>query len=295
MYVGTNMPIISKRGLYRFAMVGWATVVSAAVVLVLSGTAEPYVSASAVPINGPLEMFGVTAGLFVAGGIVISQLEKGSWKRAGKQAKLTPGGWGVFGKPPLEGTIDGRPVRARTVKRRTGSSGEGGSSKSTFTVVEAELSATASDGLILSPGDAAVLSGESVNVDLGPETTTIGEIGVVGSQPLARDVLTTRVSDALQQPETTEAVYAGNATDLLLDAIPDADGLISGAITGTMASGIEKRLPSDAGTVRTEQKGVILNATELEAQATAVAAVAESFECATANETIDADTRSRHS
>lgn len=288
------MALVSKYRLYQFAMFGWATVAFAAVVLVLSGNAEPYVSASAIPITGPLEMFGVMAGLAVVGWMVISQLEKGSWNRAGKRANLAPAGWGLVGKPALQGTVDGRPVQARTVKRRTGSSGEGGSSKTTYTVVEAELSAPAADGLVLSPGDGAVLSGRSVNVDLGPETTSVGDIGVVGSDALARDVLTTRVRDALQQPETMETVYAGNAADLLLEAIPDAEGTISGFVTGKMESAIEDRLPGDAGTVRTEQKGVILNATELEAQATAVAAVAESFERAIADETIDADARTRN-
>lgn len=286
------MSLVTKYRIYRLALFGWGTSVFAALVLVLSGNAEPYVSPSDVPITGPLEMFGVAAGLFVAGGLVIGQLEKGSWKRAGKRANLPPAGWELVGKPALEGTVNGRTVRARTVKRRTGSSGEGGSNKTTYTVVEAELSTTAAEGLVLTPGDGTVLSDGSVNVDVGPELTTIGAFGVVGSDALAREVLTTRVRDALQAPETMEAVYAGEATALLLEAIPDAEGTISGLVTGTMASAIEDRVPGDAGTVRTERKGVVLNASELDAQATAVAAVAESFERATA-ERPDGDAPSR--
>lgn len=74
MYVAKSMSLVSKHGLYRFVMIGWTMVVFAAVILVLSGNAEPYVSASAVPISGPLEVFGVMAGLAVFGGMVINQL-----------------------------------------------------------------------------------------------------------------------------------------------------------------------------------------------------------------------------
>lgn len=275
------MALVSKYGLYRLVLFVWGVGVFGGVILVGSGNAEPYVSASQLPVDGPLELFGLAAGLLVLGAVVVAVLERGSWTTAGRRANLIASGGGIVRKPDLEGTIDGRTVRARTHSRRTGSGGEGGSTKTTYTVVEAELDGPATEGLVFSATGDETLSHGSVNVDLGSDATAVNGVAVVGKPDLAREVLTNRVVDAMQAPRQLETVYVGNVTDLLLDEIPDADGLVTGALTETMRSGVEAGLPGDADTVRMERNGVILDADELEAQTRAMAAVADSFEHAT--------------
>jgi hypothetical protein len=53
---------------------------------------------------------------------------------------------------------------------------------------------------------------------------------------------------------------------------------------GFMENKIKERMPSDAGSVGTERQGVVLDGADLEAQARAVAAVADGVEDALAAE-----------
>jgi hypothetical protein len=272
------MGIITKHGIYQFATFAWALGVAGSIVLILSGNAEPYVSPAQLPIDGPLQMFGTAVVLIIAGVLLINQFEKRSWKRAGRHANLTPSGRSLIGKPDLEGEIDGHTVRARTIKRKTSSSGDEGSNKSTFTVIEAGLASHANDGLILGgAGDSGFESGP-LSIDLSTQGTTVADVTFLGNEELGRDVVTARVSDALGESDQIEAVFAGDTDEILLDAIPNPDGGIAGAIASKLQDGVKKRLPGGPGTVSTEQRGVVLDGAELQRQTAAVAAVADSFD-----------------
>lgn len=281
------MALVSKHGLYQFAMIMYATAVAGAVIVIGSGNAEPYVSASRVPVSGPIEFFGLVVALIIPGALVLALLEKRSWKRAGRNADLAPTGMTLVGKPTLEGTVDGRTVRARTVKRKVGGGGgeSGGSNKTTFTVVEADLDGPADDGLVLAGATDSATPAGITDVDLDANATEVRNVVAIGDDSLARAVLTPRVSDALASSAYIDSVYAGDAESVLMDALPDADGGMGGFVLEKLKAGFADRLPGDASTVSTEGKGVVLKGSELEAQIRAVAAVADSLEHALAEGT----------
>lgn len=273
--------MVRKKSLYSLGTFAWATVVFGATVAVYSGQTAPQVTPEMFPVSGPFGMFGFAAGLFVVGAIVIWQLKRRAWRRAGRRANLTAEGGGLLGSQDLVGTVTGRAVRARTIKRRTSDGGEGGSNKTTYTVVEADLDERAAEGLVISTGGGEMSDIGGLSVDL--ETETVGDFGVVGSTAdLAGDTLTTRVRNALDEPTLLDSVLVGNASDVLLEAVPDSDGAIAGRITDRIKSKIEGEMAGDAGTVRTETRGLILDGAELDRQITAVTAVADEFEASTA-------------
>lgn len=231
-------------------MFAWALVVFGGTVAVFSGRAAPVVTPETLPIGGPIGLFAFAGGLLVAGGVVIALLKRRAWRRAGRRANLEPEGGGLLGNPALVGTANGRTVRARTIKRQTSGGGESGSSTSTFTVVEAE---------------------------------TVGEFAVVSSSTeLARDTLTARAKNELREPALLESVLVGNASDVLGEAVPDSDGFLTGPLTEGIERKLRDEMAGDAGTVRVETKGTILDSEELARQIAAVAAVADGFESATA-------------
>jgi hypothetical protein len=230
------------------------------------------------PIRGPLNGIGVIAVLWFLGAGVIFQLEKRSWKRAGKEVGLSPDArGGIIGKPDLTGTVDGRDVRARTVSRNVGGGGESGSNEETFTVVETDLSDPSDQGLIVLGGKSTI-GADDVPVDLAEQATTVGGVAVLGgADDVARDVLTPRAQDAIQRVDTI-TVHAGETADIYSNTVQEATGSIAGSLMNLMEDKLADRIPGDAGTVSTEKKGVVLNGAELERQAQAVVAVADGFE-----------------
>lgn len=281
-YLIQLMSLVTKRTVYQLSTVGWMLAVGGSMVLILSGNAEPVVSSGQLPIDGPMQLFGVAAGLIIAGVVVIGQFEKRSWKKAGRRANLAPIERSLIGKPTLEGAVDGHTVRAKTVKRKTGNGGEQGSSHSTFTVVEAELDDHASDGLMLGPTDGSGFDSGSVNVNPTTQVATYEDIAFVGDENLAGEVVTTRVANAIENPDRIGMVFAGDTDGLFSDAMPEPDGFIAGAVTNKMEESVQKRLPGGPGDVSSELSGVLLDPDELEDQIRAVAAVADSFERAVA-------------
>lgn len=276
------MGLVRKHSLYQLALLLWGTLSFGVSIAVFTGNAEPYVTPADLPIQGPVALFGTGLVSLLAGAFVLGRLKRRSWKRTGRAAGLTPDG-GFLGTPDLEGTVDGRAVRARTITRRTGSGGEGGSNRTTYTIVEADLAEPTEHGLLVAPGDGTDVGTGSVNVDLDQLTTTVdGVAAVADSDALARDTLTQRVVDALDEPGRLEVVLVGNAADVLTDQLPDGSGL-TGSLFSHAKSKIADEMAGDAGTVSTEDKGLVLNATELEAQVAAVAATADSFERAIAD------------
>lgn len=267
--------MVRKNTLYTLLLFGWGGVVFAATVAVFSGNAEPLLSPSAVPLDGPASLALFTGVPLVVGAVVIVSLRKRAWRRAGQRAGLSPTGLSLLGTPALVGTKDGRTVTARTVSRNTGSSGESGSGHTTYTVVEAELDGPASDRIIVGITD----EGEFGEVTTQVETTSVGGYSVITDVPeRAEQVLTGRTRTALEAPRQMEAVFVGDAAGLLLDSLPEAEGMIAGALTGAMESQMREKFPGDDTMVTTQTKGLLLDASELERQAAAVVAVANEFE-----------------
>lgn len=274
------MNMVRKKSIYTIALFAWGLVVFGATVAVFSGRAAPTVTPDMLPIDGPFGMFAFAAVPLLAGGAVIGLLKRRAWRRAGQRANLTPEGGGVFGTPTLAGTVNGRPVRARTIKRRTGGGGEGGSNKSTFTIIEADLDDHATDGLVIGAGDGDVPGFSDMPVDI--EAESVEGFAVVGtSDELAGETLTTRARNQLRQPALLDSVLVGNASDVLLEAVPDSDGFLAGKLTDGIEQKLQEELAGDAGTVRAETSGLILDSEELANQITAVATVADEFESAT--------------
>lgn len=272
------MALIRKHTLYQLTGIAWGVVVFGVVILTISGNARPFLAPDQLPIRGPLNGIGVIAVLWFLGAGVIFQLEKRSWKRAGKEVGLSPDArGGIIGKPDLTGTVDGRDVRARTVSRNVGGGGESGSNEETFTVVETDLSDPSDQGLIVLGGKSTI-GADDVPVDLAEQATTVGGVAVLGgADDVARDVLTPRAQDAIQRVDTI-TVHAGETADIYSNTVQEATGSIAGSLMNLMEDKLADRIPGDAGTVSTEKKGVVLNGAELERQAQAVVAVADGFE-----------------
>lgn len=262
------------------ALFGWALLVFGITVAVFSGQAAPLLTPDMLPIGGPPALFVLGGGLLVAGVLVIGQLKRRAWRRVGRNAGLTPAGGGLFSNPDLDGAVDGRTVRARTITRQQNSGGEGGSSSVTYTIVEADLSEPATEGLIVNRGgDGDFAGAQQLSGDI--ESYTIDGFHAVGtSRDLAEAVLTSRVQTALREPSLVGSVKAGNAADVLLDALPDSDGMLMGKLSDGIESTIRAEFGGDAGTVRIESKGLLLDSAELDRQLSAVVAVAGAFESA---------------
>jgi len=279
------MAVIRKHNLYRLATLAWGLVVFAVIVLTLSGNARPFLTPDALPIDGPFQMVGVAVVLVVAGALVIDRLERRAWTAAGERAGLSPRGGGLRSRPDLVGTVDGREVRARTVKRKTGGDGESGSSTTTFTVVETALAEPTDRGFIVTAGGAPTAGTEDLPVDLADRLTTVGDVAVLGEPgEFAREALTPRAQNAIAAADSLEGVHVGESADVFLEAIEASGGGLAGSMVGLMETKIKERMPSDAGSVATERKGVVLDAEDLAARAEAVAAVADGVEAALAAE-----------
>ncbi|MEF8783558.1 MAG: hypothetical protein V5A39_10665 [Haloarculaceae archaeon] len=271
--------MINKNTRYSLLLFGWGILVVGATVAVFSGNAAPLLTPSTLPLNGPISMF-VFAGVpLLGGGVVVALLRKRAWRAAGRRAQLTPdGGLSLLGNPDLVGTRAGRTVRARTIKRKTGSSGEGGSKHTTYTVIEAEIDDPSEDGIVIGVGDT------NEETDFGEVTAKV-ETEVVDGFPTinnapdrTENVLTPKTQAALEEPDDIDAVYVGDTSTVILDALPDADGMIAGKLTDMLKSKVEEKLPGNTHTVTIQTKGVLLDGGELDRQVAAVATVANEFE-----------------
>lgn len=273
--------MVRKQTVYTTALFGWALLVFGFTVAVFSGQTAPLITVDMLPVGGPPALIVLAGGLLVAGVFVVSLLKRRAWRRTGHAVGLTPTGGGLFSTPDLGGTVDGRSVHARTITRRTNSGGEGGSNSTTYTVVEADLSEPATDGLIVTRGGNADFAGAE-QLSSSIESDTVGEFQVVGtSRELAEAVLTSRVQTTLRKPSLADSVQAGDAADVLLEAVPDSDGMLMGKLTDGIQSKIQEQYGGDAATVRIETKGLLLDNDELDRQLRAVVAVAGAFEAAT--------------
>lgn len=266
--------MVHRSTLYGVARAAWVVVVAAAGALVYSGRAAPYVTLADLPVGSSRAVAGLVA-VALAGLYAVDRLKVRDWRTTGEAAGLHPRGGGLLrGTPQLVGSVGGRPVRARTVTR----SGDGPLSRSTtYTVVEADLQAPATEGLILLWGDAggAGLTGEYPELSV---TDLDGAFAAVGREALARRIVASRAGNALRELRPPGAMYVGDVGALLAEATGDpADA----GLVGLLGDSPGDELPGDAGTVSMETKGLLLDDETLERQAAAVAAVADAFESAT--------------
>jgi len=274
--------MLRKQHVYAIATVAWPVLVFGAAITAYSGQAEPYVSASQMP-GGPTGMFGGALGVSAVGWAAIGTLRKRSWLSMGRRAGLAPEGGSVLpiGQPDMTGSVHGRTVRARTRSKTTGGGGESGSSKSTFTVVEADLPGPSDRGLFVGRGDSAGGLGDDVGARHLPTVTIDDEFVVVGdSEELARAVLTDRVRDALRAMEDDDdGLLVGDAGGVVSDAV---SGASDSRLVQAAANRAGEKFAGDAATVSHETRGLLLDADELERRLEAVAAAADAFEDATA-------------
>lgn len=275
--------MIRKSTVYNVAMFVWAGVSAGGFIVAYSGNAEPYVSAAQLPGGGP-HMFGGIVASWVLGAIVVDRLKTRDWKATGRAAGLDPEGTGLLGKPDLTGTAGGRTVRARTRKKKTSGGGEGGSSKSTFTVVEADLAGAADRGVIVGHGDA---SGTVEFGDVATQATEVGDgIWAVGEdEALARELIDRRSRDALRALAVDDGLLVGDAAGMMQSTLDEAVGDSRGGsvFANALAGKATETMAGDAATVSLETKGLVLDAGTLERRAEAVAAVADAFEAATSD------------
>jgi hypothetical protein len=275
--------MVRKHSVYSVGTVAWGVVVFGLTVLVYSGQAAPFLTPSMFPLGGIPGFIAFVAGLLVAGALVIEWLQKRAWVGAGRQARLEPAERTLYSKPDLVGTVDGRPVRVRTMKRHSGGGGDSESSTEMVTVVETDLDHTPEEGLVIGgQGEDAPSGMGSMALDL--EAQTVGEFAVVGEPAgIAPEVVTQRARSALAEPDLNDAVLAGEASSILLAGVPSFGGGVGGSLSDGLESRLTEAVPGDADMVRTETSGVLLDAEEMAAQIDAVTAVAQEFEQATAS------------
>lgn len=276
----------------------WFLLVMGATVAAYGGYAEPLVSPSEIP-EGPLFMFGAPAAVLLVGLVTITILEgtvqKGAWRKAGRAAGLTPEeGSGSLGRASLTGTVDGRPVRARSETETTVRSGEDASTTRTFTIVEADLDGPTTDGLAVAPAEGEVSSGgTTVRVARMLEATS-GEISVVEAdeltvagtgEALVGSVRSSPGWTALANVEDLKMAYAGDAREMLsgaLDSAAEDDGGASGWLQTTMADrareALLERAPEGSSTVSLVALGLAEDGDRLRRKSQAVAALADAVD-----------------
>lgn len=243
--------------------------------LTATGIAEPYVSASQLPLTRP-QLIMAAFGLVFVGIFAAKYVDKRAWKQTGAAVGLTPDEITLIARQDLTGTVAGRPVRAYTYSTGTGRSG--GPSR-TYTVVEAELTEpvewTAMVGAEDDWGTAEV-------PDIGSsEAVTVDGFVVWGDVPeaVAADLLTQRARNTLANFRApisigdTEQAMVGDMRAELDDAqgvgATVAEGMLS--LAGDGDSGPTTH-------VNYETRGVCLDADELQRRVDAVTTMAEAVD-----------------
>lgn len=252
-----------------------------------TGNATPYVEPSQLPAGGTADagvyMFGTILVVGFGGAALVSLVRGDSWQQMDEETDLTLADSGVTGRGTYTGVIDGRQVRARTKKRKTGKSTEGGSSYTTYTITEADLNSPLEKGIIL---QRRTEDANHVNArDSSIEQTIINDeflLTGVESEQLAREVLTRDVREALRAIEGFETMTIGAGSEVIADELPSmGDSIVGGFLENKMEQAMAKDIGGSATTVAIETKGVVGDPSVLNTRIAAVAAVADAFERAT--------------
>lgn len=260
------------------AVVGLIVVGSVgALFLAYSGTAAPYVAPSQLP--GTMgHAIAAAVGIAVGGLLVSRYLDRRAWKRTGRAAGLSPEGGGLLGRPDLTGTVRGYPVRVHTYSARGGHN----DTSKTFTVVGTDLD---------DPVDWRAMvahSSEEETADLGEIggnrwIEVDGEFGVWGpvSEAFARTLLTDEVRDALTALDGGVAVgdVDQQVVGAMRESIPDgADSMAAGIAQGMLEAATDVAGDGPAKRITVEDRGLLLDAAELERRVAAVTALREAVE-----------------
>jgi hypothetical protein len=267
----------------RAAQFGWIIVVAAASIAAYTGNATPYVAPSQLPggtADAGTYMFGSILVVGFGGSALMALVAGDSWQDMDEETDLTLGESGVTGRGTYTGVIDGRQVRARTEKRKTGQWTEGGSSYTTYTITEADLDAPLESGIILRR---QTEGGNRMDVgDSSIEQAVIdGEFVLTGveSERLAREVLTREVRQALRAVENLETVTIGAASEVITEELPSmGDSMVGGFLEDKMEAAMTKNVGGTPTTVGIETSGVLGDPSTLDDRTAAVAAVANAFE-----------------
>ena len=267
----------------KAAQSGWIIVVAAASIAAYTGNATPYVAPSQLPggtADPGIYLFGSILVVGFGGAALMALVAGDSWQDMDEETDLTLGESGVTGRGTYTGVIDGRQVRARTERRKTGQKTEGGSSYTTYTITEADLDAPLESGIILrrqteedNRMDVSDSSIEQAVID--------GEFVLIGveSERLAREVLTREVREALRAVENLETVTIGAASEVLTEELPSmGDSMVGGFLEDKMEAAIMKNVGGTPTTVGIETSGVLGDPSTLDDRTAAVAAVANAFE-----------------
>jgi hypothetical protein len=282
--------MIRKQHRYPLAFVGWFVLLVAAFLAVNFRVLGPEFPYDVFPGAGwrPVEavpadvyLLGTTALLGIGGLVLLGLLQKWSWLRTGRPAGLSSDG-GLFPSPTLSGTVRGRNVRARTIRRRKSSNtARNDTTTTSYTVVEADLDAPVADGFAIERrlDDAGMLSGVLGSEGEG-DGDGDGDIELVGeTETVDPDVLSRQSRDALVDPTYFGRFSVGAVPDDRIGAVGTPKRTFLGAVgSGTLASTYSEDTHGDAGRITHESTGVILDAAEMERQVEAVVAVAEAVQ-----------------
>jgi len=260
----------------------WILLVAAAAITSYTGNARPYIEPSQLPggTSSPeAYIFGAILVVGFGGAALIAVSSGDPWKEMAEQTNLTLDDSGVTGNGTYSGAVDGRQVRARIDRRKTGNS-EGGSNYTSYTITEADLDSSFDEGIILrretSPANRMDAEGTPIS-----QTVIDGEFVLTGveSEQFAREILTQDVREAVRAVEDFETLTIGDASELVAETLPSMGDSMVGSL---LQDKFEQAMTSDVGgsprTAGIETTGVIGNASELNNRIAAVGAVANAFE-----------------
>lgn len=265
-------------------------------ILAGSGQAQPYISPADIPGGPPGTLAGMLVGvLVVVYGINYFQedITGDHWEAAGRSAGLQPtDGGGLMRLPDLTGTVDGRAVTARTERHKRNSAGEGGSTEVRYTLIEAELSEPADEGVLVG-GTGARMRAKRGRIDFedtvenGPAagalvTAETGEHTVVGTSAAVTQAVTDGApAEALAALETLNIAYVGDAAGVFESYGEARNEELAESIFEYPVAELVDRVPGNATTVTLETRDLLLNVDEFRRHVLAAVAIANAVEAAT--------------
>lgn len=260
------------------ALGGLTVLASVVTVLAYAGEAASFLPTPP-QFAGVFSPFVVIVAVALGSYLVVRRLRSRYWMAAGRGADLAPEGGGRFGATEFAGTVHGRPVRVHV--EAVG----GGRDSRAYTVVSAELSEEADDGVIVSP----VADG---GPDVAPfevaEQADVADdrlAAVGGSEAATSAVVGGRAREALLAVEDLEQVFVGDES-VAFEGL-EREGVIGGENLDVRRAIVKKYDPEydywgegtgDASTVTHLSRDAVLDPDELRRQVEAVVAVADAFE-----------------